>query len=435
MMKILVIGGGGREHAMVWKLAQSPSVERVWCAPGNDGIAEKAECVALDVKNVEQAAQLAARLGADLTVVGPEVPLVAGVADEFLARGLELLGPGKKAAQLEGSKIFAKEFLRRHEIPTARVYGVVEDPAQARRALTGVKWPLALKADGLCAGKGVLVASRAEEAAEFIARVTEGEFGEAGKRLLLEEALSGDELSYIILTDGDRFIPMAPARDHKRAFDGDRGPNTGGMGVFSTGQILPDALELEIIERVVRPTLEGLQAEGLPYRGFLYFGLMVTADGPKVLEFNCRLGDPETEAILLRADFDFAEACARAAAGALGDFEARWLADPSLCVVIASEGYPGAPRTGVPIYGLEEAAKVPGVVIFHAGTRRSGPRFETSGGRVLVVSATGRDMAGARRAAYEAVGRIRIAGSHYRKDIGGAGAGAAQGHAAEMRRG
>ena len=438
-MNILVIGGGGREHAIAGKLAQSGAVEKLWCAPGNDGIAQAVECIGLDVKNVKAAADLAARLHADLTVVGPEVPLVAGIADEFAARGLKLLGPAEKAAQLEGSKIFAKEFLQRLRIPTAEVYGIFDDAAAARAALKTVKWPLVIKADGLCAGKGVLVTSSADEAADFIARVMEkGEFGDAGKRVLFEEGLAGEELSYIILTDGERFIRMAPARDHKRAFDNDEGPNTGGMGVYSTDEILPAKLEREIIERIVRPTLTGLKDEGLPYRGFLYCGLMLTPDGPKVLEYNCRLGDPETEATLLRADFDFADACARTAAGDLSRFEARWSAGASLCVVIASKGYPGDPHTGVAIHGLEEAAKVPGVVVFHAGTRRSEGGFRTSGGRVLVVSALGADMACARRAAYEAAGRIRIEGSHYRKDIGLKNAGsaeAARGKAAEMRRG
>jgi len=387
---------------------------------------------------VKAAADIAARLGADLTVVGPEVPLVVGIADEFETRGLRLLGPGKKAARLEGSKIFAKEFLERHGIPTAAVYGVFEDAAAARAVLKSVKWPVVIKADGLCAGKGVLVTSSSEEAADFVARVMEkGEFGDAGKRLLLEQGLTGEELSYIILTDGEHFIRMAPARDHKRAFDGDEGPNTGGMGVYSTDEILPAALEKRIVETIVRPTLTGLRAEGLCYRGFLYFGLMLTDEGPKVLEYNCRLGDPETEATLLRADFDFAGACARAQAADLGNFEARWSAGASVCVVIASKGYPGDPHTGARIYGLEEAAEVPGVVVFHAGTRRSGPGFQTGGGRVLVVSAMGPDLAGARRAAYEAVGRIKIEGSHYRKDIGMRNAGRAEvarGKAAEVRR-
>jgi len=438
-MKILVIGGGGREHAIVWKLARSASVEKVWCAPGNDGIAQDAECLPLDAKNVKAAADLAAKLGADLTVVGPELPLVMGIADEFGARGLRLLGPSREAAQLEGSKIFAKQFLQRHGIPTAAVYGIYEDAAKARAALKSAKWPLVIKADGLCAGKGVLVTSSAKEAGEFIERVmVRREFGDAGKRLFFEEGLAGEELSYIILTDGEHFIRMAPARDHKRAFDNDEGPNTGGMGVYSIDEILPAALERIIVETIVRPTLAGLKANGLLYRGFLYFGLMLTAEGPKVLEYNCRLGDPETEATLLRADFDFGQACMQAATGDLRGLDAKWLPGASVCVVIASKGYPGDPQMGVPIHGLEDAAKVPGVVVFHAGTKRSDGVLQTNGGRVLVVSAMGKDIENARRPAYEAVSRIKIEGAHYRRDIGSKSLGnaAARGRgAAEMLKG
>jgi phosphoribosylamine---glycine ligase len=418
-MKILVIGGGGREHAIVWKLAQSASVEKIWCAPGNDGIATDVECVPLDVKDVKAAADLAVRLGADFTIVGPEAPLVLGIADEFAKRGLALLGPGRKSALLEGSKIFAKEFMERHGVPTAEVYGICEEPADALMALGSVDWPLVIKADGLCAGKGVLVTSSPDEAAAFFERVMEKrEFGDAGQRVLLEEGLAGEELSYIILTDGKDFIRMAPARDHKRAFDNDEGPNTGGMGVYSTDDILPPELEKRIIDKIVRPTLAGLRTDEMPYRGFLYFGLMLTADGPKVLEYNCRLGDPETEAVLLRANFDLAEACMLAARGELGAFEAKWFPGASVCVVIASKGYPGDPQTGVPIYGLDEAAKVPGAVVFHAGTRSDGRVFRTNGGRVLVVSSMGGDAASARGSAYEAASKIRIEGSHFRSDIG-----------------
>ncbi len=418
-MKILVIGGGGREHAMVWKLAQSPSVEKLWCAPGNGGIAADAECVPLDVTDVGAAASLAERLAADLTIVGPELPLVVGIADEFERRGLRLLGPGEKAAQLEGSKVFSKRFMQEHNVPTAEVYGVYIEALETFTAFDSVDWPLVIKADGLAAGKGVLVTSSADEATEFVERaMVKREFGEAGSRVMLEEALEGEELSYIILTDGTNFIRMAPARDHKRAFDNDQSPNTGGMGVSSIAELLPPALEKQIIETIVRPTLEGLRADGMPYRGFLYFGLMLTADGPKVLEYNCRLGDPETEAVMLRADFDFAKACMLAATGELGKFDANWHSGASVCVVIASRGYPGDPQTGVEIHGLDKAVKVPGAVIFHAGTRGSGTTCYTNGGRVLVVSAKGENLTGARKVAYEAVRRIEIAGSHYRKDIG-----------------
>jgi len=418
-MKILVLGSGGREHAIVWKLAQSASVEKIWCAPGNGGIANDSECLALDLGNVKAAADLAEKLGADLTIVGPELPLVLGIADEFARRGLALLGPSQKAAQLEGSKVFAKHFLERHGIPTAAAYGIVKSAGDARAALKSATWPVVIKADGLCAGKGVLVASSADEAGTFLERVLEKrEFGDAGKRVLLEEGLSGEELSYIILTDGTGFIAMAPARDHKRAFDGDKGPNTGGMGAYSTDDILPPALEKRIVETVVQPTLEALREEGIPYRGFLYFGLMLTPEGPKVLEFNCRLGDPETQAILLRADFDFAQACARAAQGKLESFRAKWSPAASICLVIASEGYPASPTTGRAIGGLEKAASVPGATIFHAGTRWEANVYYTSGGRVLGIGAKGESLGAVRRIVYDAVSNIRIPGAHYRRDIG-----------------
>jgi phosphoribosylamine---glycine ligase len=421
-MKILVIGSGAREHAIVWKLRQSSAVEKVWCAPGNGGIADDAECVPLDLKDVRAAADFATDRGADLTIVGPELPLVLGITDEFRRRGLGILGPSKEAAQLEGSKVFAKQFMERHGIPTASVYGICDSHTQARQALRAVSWPLVIKADGLCAGKGVLVASAAEEAGQFIDRLmASDEFGDAGKRVLLEETLAGTELSYIVLTDGKDFIPLAPARDHKRVFDGDKGPNTGGMGAYSTDDILPSELESNILDGIVRPTLAGLERDGIPYCGFLYFGLMITPDGPKVLEYNCRLGDPETEAILLRADFDFAQACMNAVRGSLGVFRPKWFPGASTCVVIASEGYPGNPIINKEITGLKAAADVEGSVVFHAATRRQAGVFYTTGGRVLVVSARGENLDEARRTAYRAVGSISIAGAHYRRDIGPAG--------------
>jgi phosphoribosylamine--glycine ligase len=418
-MKILVLGGGGREHALVWKLRQSPLVEKLWCAPGNGGIANDAECVPLDLSDVKATADLAANLGADLTVVGPELPLVLGVADEFARRGLPLLGPEKKAAQLEGSKIFAKQFMARHGIPTAAMYGTYDSAIDAYTELCAVDWPLVIKADGLCAGKGVLVTSSPDEATAFIERAMEKrEFGDAGKRLLLEEGLAGEELSYIVLTDGQEFIPMAPTRDHKRAFDGDQGPNTGGMGAYSTDDMLSPELEKSIQETIVRPTLAGLEKDGIPYRGFLYFGLMLTNGGPKVLEYNCRLGDPETQAIMLRADFDLGEACLRTAQGKLAGFRARWTPGASICVVIASEGYPITPKTGKSILGLEKPSKVGGAITFHAGTRREGDKYYTSGGRIFGVCASGQNLATISPIVYYMVSSISIEGMFYRKDVG-----------------
>jgi phosphoribosylamine---glycine ligase len=418
-MKILVLGGGGREHAIIWKLRQSPPVEKLWCAPGNGGIANDAECLPLELNDVKAAADLAAKLGADLTIVGPELPLVQGVADEFAARNLALLGPSKKAAMLEGSKVFAKRFMERHKIPTAPVYGIFDSAVDAYTALCEVDWPLVIKADGLCAGKGVLVTSSPDEATSFIDRVMDSrEFGDAGKQLILEEGLAGEELSYIILTDGKNLIPMTPTRDHKRAFDGDQGPNTGGMGAFSTDVLMPSAVEQKILANVVRPTLTGLEQDGIAYKGFLYFGLMLTLSGPKVLEFNCRLGDPEAQAILLRADFDFAEACLAATQGNLAAVKAEWKPEASVCVVIASAGYPGNPIIGKRIEGLEQAVGKGDTLIFHSGTRCESSIYYSSGGRVLGVASRGKDLDNARARAYDVVSSIRIEGAHFRHDIG-----------------
>ncbi len=418
-MKILVIGGGGREHALVWKLQQSPEVEKVWCAPGNGGISDEAECLPVDQKDPNAMADLAGRLGAELTVIGPELPLVAGVADEFARRGMALFGPSQAAAQLEGSKIFAKEFLARHRIPTARTYGFYDSAADAIRALGAVKWPVVIKADGLCAGKGVLVAKTPEEAAAFLDRaMAQREFGEGGARVLLEEALVGEELSLIIITDGARIAPFAPARDHKRVSDGDQGPNTGGMGAYSTNDLLPAELGARIQSEIIEPTIRGMAEEGNPYRGFLYFGLMLTATGPQVLEFNCRMGDPETQAIVLRMDFDLASVLADCAAGRLDPRKLRWKEDASACIVMAARGYPDHPETGQAIEGLQDAAKLSNTKVFHAGTRKESSSYYTSSGRVLGVTASGNTLAAATSAAYDAVGRIHFAGAHYRTDIG-----------------
>jgi phosphoribosylamine---glycine ligase len=417
-MKVLVIGGGGREHALVWKLKQSRTVSKIWCAPGNGGIARDAECVVANPGDVAGLAALAGRLGADLTLVGPEQPLVLGIADEFARRGLRLVGPPKEAAELEGSKIFAKRFLDRHGIPTAAAYGIYDSPGDAHRGLSRVRWPAVLKADGLCGGKGVLVAASEQEADAFIDRVmVRREFGSGGMRLLLEEALSGQELSFIVLSDGRNFVPLVPMRDHKRAFDEDRGPNTGGMGAYSTGDMISPELNRGIVDTIVRPTLDGLAAEGREYRGFLYFGLMLTSSGPKVLEFNCRLGDPETQAIVMRMDFDLAEVLLASTEGRLDRVDARWTPGASICVVMASGGYPGRYEVGKQIDGLEEAATTPDVVVFHAGTKQEGHSYYTCAGRVLGVSAAAPTLHGARGAVYEAVRRIRFQGAQYRTDI------------------
>lgn len=416
-MKLLVIGSGGREHALVWKLKQSQMVEKIWCAPGNGGISRDAECFPLDVSDLNAAADLVEKLGVDLTIVGPELPLVLGIGDEFARRGLSLLGPTKEGARLEGSKVFAKEFMGRHSIPTASVYGVFNSAVDAYAELCAVDWPLVIKADGLCAGKGVLVTSSPDEATAFIDRAMErGEFGDAGKTVLLEEGLQGQELSYIILTDGMDFVPMAPTKDYKRLRDNDQGPNTGGMGAYSSDDILSADLEQRIIETVVRPTLTGLRTDGIDYKGFLYFGLMLTADGPKVLEFNCRLGDPETEVIVLRANFDLAEVCLAAAQGRLQDFRANWSPSCAACVVIASPGYPAKVEMGLPIKGLDCPAP-PGVQMFHAGTTIDNGKYYTCGGRVLTVCSSGDPLDRVRQTLYDTIRTIKLVRAEYRRDI------------------
>jgi phosphoribosylamine---glycine ligase len=418
-MKILVIGGGGREHALVWKLKQSPLVEKIWCAPGNGGIAEEAECVAVDSGDVAAVAALAEKIRPDLTIVGPELPLVNGLTDAFRQRNWAIVGPSRQAAQLEGSKVFSKEFLERHDIPTAKMYGAYDSAQEAYRALSAVKWPLVIKADGLCAGKGVFLASNAEEAVDFIGRVMEkNELGPGGRRILFEETLEGEELSFIILTDGEHYSPLVPTRDHKRVFDGNEGPNTGGMGAYSTDELLPDTLRQAVMDKIVEPTLRGLTADGIPYQGFLYIGLMLTKSGPKVLEFNCRLGDPETQAIVARMEFDVAEILRDVAAGNLQPSKLKWKPGASVCVVMASGGYPGKFETGKPVDGLTTVDHIAGVKVLHAGTKRSGDSLVTSGGRVLGVTADGTSLPAALSAAYAACSKIRFEGMHYRKDIG-----------------
>jgi phosphoribosylamine--glycine ligase len=421
-MKTLVIGGGGREHALVWKLKQSPLVEKIWCAPGNGGIAAEAECVAVDAGDVSAVIALAKKIQPDLTIVGPELPLVNGLTDAFRKRNWPIVGPSKQAAQLEGSKIFSKEFLERHKIPTAKMYGTYQTARKAYAALSSASWPLAIKADGLCAGKGVFLAGNAEEAKEFIAHVLEKkELGPGGNRILLEEALGGEELSFIILTDGKSYAPLVPTRDHKRVFDGNEGPNTGGMGAYSTDDLLPDELRKSVIANIVEPTLRGLAADGIPYQGFLYIGLMLTNSGPKILEFNCRLGDPETQAIVARMDFDLAEVLKDVADGKLDASKLRWKAGASVCVVLASGGYPGEFESGKRIGGLTAVGQNAGVKILHAGTKREGDTVVTSGGRVLGVTASGSSLNAAVSTAYKACTKIRFDGMHYRKDIGAHG--------------
>ncbi|HYW98987.1 MAG TPA: phosphoribosylamine--glycine ligase [Candidatus Elarobacter sp.] len=418
-MNILVLGGGGREHALVWKLKQSPRVEKIWCAPGNGGIAADAECVAIDASDVDAVVALAEKIQPDLTVVGPELPLVNGLTDAFRHRNWAVVGPSQRAAQLEGSKVFSKQFLERHCIPTAKMYGAFDSPQEVDKAVNSVKFPVVIKADGLCAGKGVFLAPDFSAANDFVERVMEkNEFGPGGNRILLEEALEGEELSFIILTDGKRYAPLVPTRDHKRVFDGNQGPNTGGMGAYSTDELLPERLRETVRSAIVEPTLQGLAADGIPYQGFLYIGLMLTKSGPKVLEFNCRLGDPEAQAILARIDFDLAEVLSDVGAGRLDPSKLCWKTGASACVVLTSGGYPGKFETGKKIDGLTTAERITGVRVLHAGTKLAGDAVVTNGGRVLGVTASAASLKAALVSAYEAAAKVHFDGMHYRKDIG-----------------
>lgn len=419
-MNVLVIGSGGREHALAWKLKQSPSVKQLTCAPGNAGMAELADCLPADLGDVAGLAALAEKLQADLTVIGPELPLVLGVADEFARRGLKLLGPSKAAAELEGSKVFAKQFMQRHGIPTAG-FTPCGDHGDAYAALCAVEWPVVIKADGLAGGKGVRIAYEPDEATAIVEALMEKrELGAAGDRVVIEEYLEGEELSFIVLTDGETILPLAPTRDHKRLHDGDQGPNTGGMGAYSSDAILEEGLRQRILAEIVHPTLKGLAAEGRPYQGFLYFGLMLTGDGPKLLEYNCRMGDPECQPMMVRLEGDLAEVLERVASGRLAGTELQWSRDASVCIVLASAGYPGKAETGQPITGLD-AARLDAVTVFHAGTRRDNQKVVTTGGRVLGVTARAPALRDAVKRAYTAVGKIHFEGMHYRKDIAARG--------------
>ncbi|MGO9097221.1 MAG: phosphoribosylamine--glycine ligase [Bryobacteraceae bacterium] len=416
-MNVLVIGSGGREHALIWRLRQSPSVEALYAVPGNPGSAALATLIAADAQNPAEMVRVAESVGAGLTVVGPEAPLVAGVVDALRAAGRPVVGPVAAAAQLEGSKIFAKEFMLRAGIPTAQ-FVTVETDADALKALDRFGIPVVLKADGLAAGKGVIVAVSRAEAEAAVRGLLSGELvGAAGSRLVIEECLTGEEVSFIVLSDGRKALPLEPTQDHKAVFDGDTGPNTGGMGAYCDSRIL-DATERQFaMDRVIAPAIELMRAEGCPFTGFLYAGLMMTEAGPKVLEFNVRLGDPETQALLHRLDCDFAEVLLEAARGDLAGASLAWRPEPSVCVVLAAAGYPGTPRRRDRITGIDQA-EAAGAAVFHAGTRSGQGGVETAGGRVLGVTASGPDLAGAIERTYQAVSRIHFDGMHYRTDIG-----------------
>jgi phosphoribosylamine--glycine ligase len=419
-MKILVIGGGGREHALVWKLRQSPRVTALYCAPGNAGIAKDATCVPLKISDHAALIAFAETEKIDLTVVGPDDALAAGLVDAFQARGLRIFGPTQAAARLESSKVFAKAFMERHGIPTARSRSF-EDSAEAHRYCQQLNYPLVIKADGLALGKGVIIAQSPWSAAMAIYEIMERrKFGEAGRRVVVEEFLEGEECSIHALVDGRSYLLFPGAQDHKRAYDQDQGPNTGGMGTFSPpDRLLTPELEKQIRHEVLDRFIAGLKADGIDYRGMLFPGLMITTDGPKVLEFNCRFGDPETQVLLTRLEGDLLPLLEATLSGQLEATQARWKPQPAVCVVMASGGYPGDYATGKTIEGLDAVSD--GVTVFHAGTRRSDGAVQTAGGRVLGVTALGEDLPAARARAYEGVDRIHFEGAQFRRDIAAKG--------------
>ena len=418
-MKVLIVGGGGREHALAWKCAAAARVTEVLVAPGNAGTATEAKVrnVAVGAEDIPALVALAVAERVDLTIIGPEGALVAGVVDAFEARGLKCFGPRRAAARLEGSKAFSKQFLQRHGIPTARSATFTRasfDAAWVRRQRT----PLVVKASGLAAGKGVVIATTLEEALAAAASMFAGQFGAAGHEVVIEEFLPGEEASFIVMADGEHILPLATSQDHKRRDDGDAGPNTGGMGAYSPAPVVTAAQHERIMCEVIEPAIRGLAADGMPYTGFLYAGIMVAPDGtPNVLEFNCRLGDPETQPVLMRLNSDLTLLCEAALAGRLDRVRADWDARAALGVVMAAAGYPDSVRTGDVLEGLEQAAHLPGK-IFHAGTRLLDGRIVTSGGRVLCAVGLGESVAAAQREAYALAGAVHWTGAHYRRDIG-----------------
>ncbi len=416
-MNVLLIGGGGREHALAWKLKQSPLLDRLYCAPGNAGIAAVAECVALAVADHDAVIRFCKEKDIALVVIGPEVPLVAGLADDVEARGIKVFGPSRAAAELEGSKGFTKDLCAEYGIPTAS-YRRFADAAAAKAYLAAQTLPIVVKADGLAAGKGVTIATTREQAREAIEACFEGAFGAAGAELVIEEFLDGEEASFFALVDGETALPLATAQDHKRAYDGDQGPNTGGMGAYSPAPIMTPELIARTMDEIVLPTVAAMQARGTPFKGVLYAGLMIKNGAPKLIEYNVRFGDPEAQVLMLRLKSDLLPALLAVAEGDLGDLSLDWHDDAALCVVMAARGYPGTPSKGTEIKGLDEADADPAVQIFHAGTRRDGARIVADGGRVLGIAARGKDIREAQRRAYAAVDRIDWPGGFCRRDIG-----------------
>ncbi len=424
-MKVLLIGSGGREHAMAWALARSPRLSQLLIAPGNPGTSKLGRNVPVGAEDLDGLLELARSESVDLTVVGPETPLVNGIVDRFRSAGLPIAGPTRAAAALEGSKVFAKDFMRRHAIPTG-AYQVFSSAEEAEEALDRSQqaYPLVVKADGLAAGKGVFVCPDRASALEAVGQIARRRrFGDAGDRLLLEEFLQGEEASFMVLTDGDRIIPLPPSQDHKAVFDGDRGPNTGGMGAYSSDSILGEELRERILEQIIRPTVQGMKAEGESFSGVLYAGLMLTGEGPKVLEFNVRLGDPEAQVVLPRLEGDLLAAFEGLARRDLSTCKLEWSKRPAVAVVVACGGYPGPFQSGHEISGLDLVIEVPGTTVFHAGTRVEGDGIVTSGGRVLAVTAQADSLEDAVIKAYEGVNKIHFQGMHWRRDIAAKGLG------------
>jgi len=416
-MNILLLGSGGREHALAWKIAASPLADKIYCAPGNAGIAQEAECVALDIADHAAVILFCKDQRIDFVVVGPEAPLCAGIVDDLEAAGIKAFGPTRAAAQLEGSKGFTKDLCRANNIPTA-AYARFTAPEPAKAYIRAQGAPIVVKADGLAAGKGVVIAATIDEALAAIDMMFDGALGEAGAEVVVEECLVGEEASFFALCDGVDAIPLATAQDHKRVFDGDEGPNTGGMGAYSPAPVMTEAMNARVMDEIVAPTLRAMAAMGAPYKGVLYAGLMLTADGPKLIEYNVRFGDPECQVLMLRLMSDLLPALIAARDGVLKSFDLRWYPEVALTVVMAAKGYPGSYERGSAIEGLTEAASVDGVEIFHAGTTTDGHRIFANGGRVLNVCALGATVAEAQGRAYTAVDRIRWPDGFCRRDIG-----------------
>ncbi len=417
-MKVLILGSGGREHALAWAVKRSRRVAEVVCAPGNGGIAEVARCVPVDLKDLDAMVRLAEAEQPGLTIVGPELPLSLGIVDALEACGLRVFGPTREAALLETSKAFAKQFMKRNHIPTAN-YAVCSSALELEKIIDRFHPPIVVKADGLAAGKGVLICQSRNMALEAAHGLFTGSLlGSAEEQIVIEEFLEGEEVSFLCLSDGEHVAPLAPAQDHKRIGEGDTGPNTGGMGVYSTDSILEPGMTEWILHHIAEPTVRGMAEEGTPFKGVLYVGLMMTARGPEVLEYNTRFGDPETQAILLRLESDLVDALEACIGGRLAETELRWSPGAAACVVASSSGYPGSYKTGFPISGLAAAAQVPGVQVFHSGTSRIGSQIVASGGRVLGVTATGESLQQALARAYQAIAEVQFEGIYFRRDIG-----------------